>query len=198
MATVTSPSHIGRVHGKLGDLIYKWYGDRMVVTRVPRPSTKKPTKMQQAGRNRFALASRYAERARKDPEVWALYAEAAKKRRVPVRAMAIHDYLTLPRITGVMLNLFAGRVGAPMIVMGGDRHPFKTTGVTVTVEDPNGRRWESGPAERDGAKNWSYTATRAYEPEQALTIVITAKDRLGKSATLRFSGTAGRGKAVAV
>ena len=80
------------LRGKVGGLIFKHYGDKIVVTRAP--TFSKPwSAAQQAGRKRFAQASAYARKVQADPSLRAKYATLAAQRGLTLRSVAISAYL---------------------------------------------------------------------------------------------------------
>lgn len=59
MATARSNSALTGLRGRVGDLVYKRYGDKIVVTRVPQFDGEWSAAQRRA-REQFAAASRYA------------------------------------------------------------------------------------------------------------------------------------------
>jgi len=81
------------VRGRVGDVVYKTYGARIIITRVPCFDGYVPTAVQRERRDRMREATAYAKRIYADPAAKALYVAAAKTlHRQPFR-LAISDYL---------------------------------------------------------------------------------------------------------
>ena len=82
------------VHGRVGDVVYKTYGAKIIVTRVPCFAGYVPTAAQRARRDRMREATAYAKRIYADPAAKAIYVAAAKTlHRQPFR-LAVSDYLS--------------------------------------------------------------------------------------------------------
>lgn len=92
MAIATFSSSFRPLSGKVGGLIFKHYGNKVVVTRAP-VFTKPWTPAQQAARRRFAEASAYARTVQNDPVLRAKYARTATRRGLTIRAVAISAWL---------------------------------------------------------------------------------------------------------
>jgi hypothetical protein len=186
MGTSRNPSALRHLSGKIGDFVYKWYGNRLVITRAPRPSRIPASVKQRAGRGRFAKASRYAEQTRiKNPELWALYEAAANKRRVPTRAIAIGDFLGKPNIGGPVMRPIRGGRGVQIVIVLRDKYPGKTTEVEVTLYDEAGTKVESGMAGMAAFDSSvrPYTIKTAVSSTAPLLVGIKATDRFGKSSS---------------
>jgi hypothetical protein len=188
MGTVHRHSDAAHLRGRVGNFIYKWYGDRLVVTALPRKSTKARSPKQRKSSDRFTEASAYAERARKEPEVWKLYTAAAKKRRIPPRSVAMQDYLTRPKVGSISLGGFSADVGTSVIDLGlNDKHAFKTAGIDVMIRGKNGKLLDQGAAERF-YQGWRYRLQQPVPRAEVLEFEVTARDRFGKTTTRIFHG----------
>lgn len=95
------------IRGRVGDQVYKTYGDRIVVMRVPRFDGYQPTSAQQERREKMRAATAYARAVYADPALKAIYVAAAKQLgRQPFR-LAVSDFLRgRPR---VMLKVATAR-----------------------------------------------------------------------------------------
>lgn len=166
------------LRGRVGDLIYKQYGDKTVVTRVPQFSGAW-SKRQIAARRRFGRASRYATEVQRDPARLAIYARVARKRKLTVRATAIADFLTAPTINEIDPSRYQGRPGDVISIWAHDN--FEVVAVEVTIRDARGELVESGPAQRDAA--WRYVAQKTFAGPAPWVIEARATDRPGNATT---------------
>jgi hypothetical protein len=89
MARVSS---IIMIKGRVGEIVFKKYGNRMVASRIPDMSGIKPTKKQKAKRSRFKEAVAYAQSIIRDPEKKAAYKKTLKRGKT-VYHSAIKEYL---------------------------------------------------------------------------------------------------------
>ncbi len=180
----SASTHLRHLRGRVGDVIYKWYGDRVVITKVPKLSKKKPSAKKRASCDHFALASKYAERARKDPALWAVYTAAAKLRRIPPRAMAIADFRSRPKIDQLSSHLFEPKLAVSVSVI--EAFPGKIVAVNVALRQAEGAQLFSAPAKRSGKRSWDveFGPVKRGVP---VVIEVKAADRLGQTAQARFS-----------
>lgn len=183
MAKADLNSALRGLRGRIGDLIYKQYGDKVVVTRVPKFSGQW-SKKQHDRRKKFGDASAYAERVRSDPELRAVYAPAAKKRRMAIRPFAIKDYLQAPIIRSIDTSSYTGCAGDPILIATGDA--FKVVKMEIVVRGRSRAAIERGAASKLGA-DWQYVATRPCPAGEKVTFEITATDRAGNKSTLTDS-----------
>ena len=86
--------------GRVGDRVYKTYGDKIIVTRVPHFDGYEPSAAQRDRRAKMRAATAYARAVYADPAARAVYVAAAKQlRRQPFR-LAVSDFLHgRPRVT---------------------------------------------------------------------------------------------------
>jgi hypothetical protein len=81
------------LRGRIGNRVYKTYGDKIIVTRVPRFDGYKPSDGQRELRNRMRAATAFAQAVYSDPAAKAVYVSAAKALgRQPFR-LAVSDFL---------------------------------------------------------------------------------------------------------
>ena len=81
------------IRGRVGDRVYKTYGDKLVVTRVPRFDGHVPSVAQRQRREKLRAATAYAQAVYADPAAKAVYVVAAKQLgRQPFR-LAVSDFL---------------------------------------------------------------------------------------------------------
>lgn len=176
--------------GRVGNLIYKQYGDKVVVTRIPTFSGKWSPK-QKAARKKFGAASKFAEQIRADPALRALYAQAAKKHRIAIRPFAIKDFLQGPIIRALDSSRYRGCAGDEIVVTTGDG--FKVIDVQVVIHGAGRTLLEGGSATKLGA-SWRYLATKTCSGEERLTVEAIATDRAGNKATRTDIREPSRGK----
>jgi hypothetical protein len=81
------------IRGRLGDCVYKTYGDKVIVTRVPSFDGYVPTGAQRERREKLRAATAYAQAVYAHPAAKAIYVTAAEKLgRQPFR-LAVADFL---------------------------------------------------------------------------------------------------------
>ena len=81
------------IRGRVGERVYKTYGDKIIVTRVPRFDGYEPSAAQRDRREKMRAATAYARAVYSDPAAKAVYVAAAKQLgRQPFR-LAVSDFL---------------------------------------------------------------------------------------------------------
>lgn len=174
------------INGKVGDLVFKRYQDKVVIARKVDPSDQEPTPAQQAVRERFRAGALYGKQAAADPAVKALYVARAKAKAQPFFSLMVADYLHAPTVTAVDLEGYTGAAGETIWVTAFD--DFEVTAVKVSLADADGVVLEAGAAVLENGR-WTYTTTTTAAPGTAVTVTATALDRPGNS---------GRGEATQV
>ncbi len=169
------------MHGSIGDLVFRRYGDETVVGRKPDPTVHPPTAGQQAVRERFKLAAVYGKAAMADPAKRTVYTTAAKAKGVPVFAMMIADFFNAPAVDEIDLSAYTGKTGETIRVRASD--DFEVAGVGVAIRDTGGTVLEQGTATATGDGAWTYTTTTNLTPGQNVAIEVTATDRPGHKTT---------------
>ncbi len=179
MARVKTNPVFEQVRGKVGDLVFKRYGDRVIMARKPDLSDQKPTEAQLAQREQVRQAALYGKMVMADPETKSLYEDAAQAKGVPVFSLAVADFFNAPSVDEVNVSGYSGKVGDCIEVRASD--DFQVTGVTVAVAGDDGTTIESGAATETPAKSghWTYHATQEVPTGTTVRITVTATDRPG-------------------
>ncbi len=73
MAIVSNQSLLAGVRGKVGSVVIKHYGDKVVMTAMPDMRNIKPTALQRMKRDNFAAGVQYAKEIMQDPKKRAIY-----------------------------------------------------------------------------------------------------------------------------
>jgi hypothetical protein len=94
MAKVRLDPLFSGISGRMGDLVFRTSKNGQVtVSQRPRKSGAAPSEAQQANRQRFAEASKYASAALANPALRAVYENRAAKEGTSAFALARNDYL---------------------------------------------------------------------------------------------------------
>ena len=81
------------IRGRLGDRVYKTYGEKIIITRVPRFDGYVPTAAQRERREKMRAATAYAQAVYANPAAKAVYVAAAKQLRRQAFRLAVSDFL---------------------------------------------------------------------------------------------------------
>lgn len=177
MANVKLNPILERIRGQVGDLVFRRFQGRTILSRKPDLAGVVPSEAQLAHKERFRQAALYGKVVMADAAQKSLYVEAAKERGKPVFSLTVADYLNPPVVTGVDLSGYAGVVGDAITIAAVD--DFEVSGVQVQLSDGDGSELEAGSALRGQDGFWVYTATTAVAPGTTVRVVVTAIDRPG-------------------
>lgn len=167
------------LRGKIGELVFRQYGDKTVVSAAPQMPSE-ASGLQKASRKRFQQAVIYAKSAMTDPDMKAAYEDAAEKRRTAYN-VAVADFLHAPDIETIDLSEYTGKAGDPIRIRVSD--DFLVKDVKLTIVDHNGNRIEDGDAMPDAlGVVWTYTADKNVDNFEVGKIVVTAVDFPGNKA----------------
>jgi hypothetical protein len=182
MAKAKLNSILEQVRGKVGDLVFRHYGDKVVVSRAPDFTGQERTAGQLAMQERFRQATQYAKLALTDPAAKAVYEAAARATGRPLFSLAVADFLHTPSADEVDLGGYTGQAGDPIAVRASD--DCAVTGVSVELTDAAGQLIETGTATEalTGSGCWIYTATTTVFSGGLVHITVTARDRPGNTA----------------
>lgn len=83
---------VASLHGRVGDVVFKRYRNRIVITKVPNMAHVVPSAKQLAHRKHVKAAGRFYQEVKADPALLAKYKALAKKRRMPLSAVTLAEY----------------------------------------------------------------------------------------------------------
>jgi hypothetical protein len=170
---------IEQMSGRMGDLVFKRYGDDVVIARAPDRNGHEPTAAQLAAQERFRKATQYGKLALAQPQTRALYEAAAEEAGLPLFSFIVADYFRAPVVDEVNVDGYSGQTGETIVILAHDN--FEVTGVTVSIKEAGGQTVESGTATQNppDSGQWVYTTTRTVTDISGATITATASDRPG-------------------
>lgn len=169
---------LAQLRGQVGDLVFKHYGDRVVVSKKPDMSRITPSRAQETHRHRFARAVAYGRRVLADPEARAAYEAPARAAGKSVYGMSISDFFHGPSVDAVDPSGYAGSPGDRIVVVA--RDDVRVRAVTLALTDRDGAAIEGGQAVlTDGGLRWVYAATAAVARGTTVRITATAVDLPG-------------------
>ena len=169
--------------GMLGrTLVFRKLNGETVVAAAPGPRSKQPTEGQMIQRERFRLASLYAQRVTRDPELRVEYELAAKAKKLPsARSAAIANYFHSPEILNAKFSTDpSGIIIVEAIVV--DYH--RVISVTISVNAPDGSALETGNGVL-GIDNqtWTYQIQNSADLVAGVIFEITATNLPGNVTT---------------
>jgi hypothetical protein len=168
-----------QIKGQVGDLVFKRFGDEVVISRKPDMEGREPTEAQLAAQSRFREAVLYGKMVMADAETKALYVEAAKAKGKPMFGLTVADFFSAPTVNEVDLSGYSGAAGDVIVIQATD--DFDVAAVAVALTDADGNAIESGAAVETPADSgrWLYVAQTAVATGTTVRIGVTATDRPG-------------------
>ena len=179
MAKVRLNPVLEQIRGHVGELVFKRYGNEVIVSRKADLEGLAPSEAQAAHRARFQQAVQYGKAAMADPVEKGIYQAAAKARGIPPFSCAVADYFHAPSVGELELSNYAGSPGGKITFRAVDDFGVVRADVSITGQD--GTVIESGSASETAPNSglWSYTATQAIPPGTHVYVKVTAMDRPG-------------------
>ena len=173
---------ISDITGKIGDLIHYTRKGKPLTRSAPvraKPFTESELKNQ----SRFRQAQIFARSALKVPLQRARYEKAAVGLDASGYNMAVSDFFHAPVVAELDLSGYTGRTGEGIRIQA-DEGRIGAVEVQVRIVDGAEAVVEEGIASRetDGV-TWWYMAQRDLEPNQRLSITVTAIDQPGNRTT---------------
>ena len=182
MAKVKLNPLLEQIRGQVGDLVFRRYGDEVVISRKPDMSDVELSEAQLAQRERFNQAALYGRIVLADPETKALYEDAAKEKGHPIFSLMVADFLRAPSVDEIDISGYTGAVGDEIYIYASD--DFDVQAVEVALSDAAGNPIEGGPATESppDTGRWLYAASQSVDPGTTVRFLVTATDRPGSSA----------------
>jgi len=177
MAKTELNTALNSISGGIDNWVYRRLGNRTVICRRPRPSSRVST-AQHDVREQFRLASDYADSVFADPVLRAAYEAIALSENRRLRPVVMADFLNPPVVNAIDLSGYHGAIGDPIKVKASDDAGVMSVNVVLRAEDDS--LIEQGPAVLH-AGVWVYLATTAHAPGLPVNITATAVDRPGHS-----------------
>lgn len=167
-----------------GTLVFRKVNGETVVSAAPEMGSKEPSEKQKVQRERFRLASLYAQRVSADPDLLEEYKLAAmKKGFLNVRSLIIADYFRLPEILSIQVNTKPEGPTLETIVV----DYMRVQSVRVSMKNPDGLVFETGNGVLGIDKQtWSYLIQDPAKLVAGVSFEITATDLPGNVTTKSF------------
>lgn len=167
--------------GAIGDDLVLRQLDKQTIFSRRGVVKKKPSEQQIVNRMRFAEAALFAASKLKQPKASLEYKiMAALQGHRTAQLAAISDFLNDPKIAGVDLKEYNGRVGDVIGIT--PELLYKIIAIDVQIFAADGTLLEEGKAV-EHELNWKYIATVVNPMTKGTTIAFISHDRLGKTTT---------------
>jgi hypothetical protein len=187
MAKVKDNVLVKGFSGTIGrELTFRQIGGETFVSKYQKAPAVAATEKKLAVQTKFGVATAYARRAVKDPEVKAMY-QAVVKGGQRAFNIAVMDALQAPVVESIQADNYIGRVGDPIIVRATD--DFKVAAVVVSVHNQAGNLVEQGNAIMRENENldWLYSVKKKNPGYTGSKITAVATDLPGNIASLSIN-----------
>jgi hypothetical protein len=167
--------------GSLGQLVFRRYGSKTIVSLKPKRSIRKQSTQQKAQRSNFAFATHYAKESLADPIMKLEYQAIAKERGTNPWAAAVADYLKPIAILDIQVGTDPSNKGVPIRICLND--PTKVKTMTLTIFNSKGQIIEAGepmPGQNGGA--YLYASSLDQSKLRRAIVRVEVTDRPGNVA----------------
>jgi hypothetical protein len=170
--------------GGMGDWVYQRRKGKTYVGMKPTPTTKEPTEAQVIQRERFGEAAQYAKMTLDDPARREFYEMVAEEMDLPVSAVVVKDFLSVPSFKALDLSGYQGRVGDAIQIRALQEIGLASVNVELLASDET--VLEQGRAFEKSARTgyWIYMGQSAQPLGSQLTIRVSGVDHTGKKAEI--------------
>lgn len=167
--------------GRIGDeIVFRQVNGRTTFGKRPR-KRETFTPNQEAHQSKFQQASYYARTTLINPVQRELYEQAAKTDALKsAYVAALTDYLVEPKILSINAVGYKGTVGEAIMFIAA--HNFKVVEAVVTIKRADDTVVETGPATLQEF-GWLYVTQQVNAAVVGSKVIVTTKDRFGKTAT---------------
>jgi len=155
-----------------GQLVFKRYGNRTIVSKVPDMSRVKKSESQKSENNKFREATYYAKEQMADPVAKAEYKAKAKELQKP-HNVAISDFYNPPQIRNIDISSL--QETKSIVVHAWD--DFKVVRVEVEIVNQEGELLEHGTAVE--LREWFWKYNIQTDLPESIKIVAHAWDKPG-------------------
>jgi hypothetical protein len=193
MTKVRFKGPIGGFSGAMDGMVFADNGDRTVAyIRKARKGEKSEAELERD--ENWAEARAYASSVKEsNPDLWAVYQQVGRERKVSPFALAVGDYLKPPSFRSLDLKNYKGQVGDPIQIHAVDN--IGLASVQVSIDRQDGDSVESGTAVEMGARTgfWTYKATQPVALGTGIIIEVVGVDYAGHEVRLTESPVVGEG-----
>jgi hypothetical protein len=163
--------------GKIDMLVFRQRGNKTIVSKANRKSSKPLSDAQKAVNQKFQQAVLYGKSVIANPTSKQDYEDAAVENQSAYN-VAIADYFNAPNIEEINVSGYNGNVGSKIVVKATD--DFYVHHVHIKIENGDGTLVEEGDAVADNINlNFTYTATTLNPSLSGDKITVTVFDNPG-------------------
>ena len=163
-------------HGKVGNIILRVFGNKMVMSALPSFRNRKWSKSQLDCQDNFRKATKFGHKVLADAELDLIYKNKAKEYQSSWNA-SISDYLLKPEIETIDTSKYHGQEGDTIKIEAYDR--IKVASVIVMIINALGLQIEYGAAVQKPTGEWVYKVTAENPDWKGNRVVVKVSDLPG-------------------
>jgi len=176
MAVTYNNILVRNFHGKVGNIVLRVFGNKMVMSALPSTRNRKWSEAQLECQDRFRKATKFGHKVLADPELDLVYKNKAKENQSSWNA-SISDFLLKPEIGTIDTSKYKGQEGDTIKVEAYNK--YKVASVIVMIINALGLQIENGAAIQKSTGDWVYKVTTANPNCKGTRIVVKVSDLPG-------------------
>jgi formylmethanofuran dehydrogenase subunit D len=163
-------------HGRIGNIVLRVFGNKMVMSALPSTRNRKWSEAQLACQDQFRKATKFGHKVLDNVELDMFYKKHAKENQSSWNA-SISDYLLKPEIETIDTSKYNGQEGDIIKVEAYDK--YKVASVIVMIINALGLQIESGIAFAMPTGKWVYKVTAENPDWKGSRVVVRVSDLPG-------------------
>ena len=163
-------------HGKVGNIILRVFGNKMVMSAFPNFRNRKWSEAQLECQDKFRKATKFGHKVLADAELDLFYRNQAKENQSSWNA-SISDYLLKPEIETIDTSKYKGEEGNTIKVEAFDK--YKVASVIVMIINALGLQIENGAAVQKPTGEWIYKVMTENPDWKGNRVVVRVSDLPG-------------------
>jgi len=163
-------------HGKVGNIVLRVFGNKMVMSALPSTRNRKWSEAQLECQDRFRKATKFGHKVLADAELNLVYKNKAKENQSSWNA-SISDFLLKPKIESIDTSKYKGQEGDTIKIEAYDM--YKVASVIVMIINALGLQIENGPAVQMPTGEWVYKVSAVNPDWRGTRVVVRVSDLPG-------------------
>jgi hypothetical protein len=176
MAVTYTNVLVRNFHGKVGNIVLRVFGNKMVMSALPNTRNRKWSEAQLECQDRFRKATKFGHTVLADAELNLVYKNKAKENQSSWNA-SISDFLLKPKIESIDTSKYKGQEGDTIKIEAYDM--YKVASVIVMIINALGLQIETGTAIQKPTGEWVYKVSAQNPDWKGNRVVVRVSDLPG-------------------
>jgi hypothetical protein len=176
MAVTYTNVLVRNFHGKVGNIVLRVFGNKMVMSALPNTRNRKWSEAQLECQDRFRKATKFGHKVLADAELDLFYKKQARENQSSWNA-SISDYLLKPEIETIDTSKYNGQEGDTIKIQAFDK--YKVASVIVMIINALGLQIENGAAVQISTGEWVYKVSAENPDWKGNRVVVRVSDLPG-------------------